>query len=107
MTCVLVCTSWAAASLFILLAEQNTNREIEFMSQRYQNLGLWSTHGTLALCGRLGLCILYIYIYLLCVWWGTHAVAQSEGLQGLHLIIYLHGGRICQLYAQLKEGLHS
>lgn len=37
----------------------------------------------------------------------THAVAQSEGLQGLHLIIYLHGERICQLYAQLKEGLHS
>lgn len=40
-------------------------------------------------------------------WWGTHAVAQSEGLHGLHLIIYLHGWRICQLYAQFKEHLHS
>lgn len=107
MTCVLVCTSWAAASLFILLAEQNTNQKIEFMSRCYQSLGLWSTHGTLALCGRLGLG----FCVRVCVcggaWWGTHAVAQSEGLHGLHLIIYLHGWRICQLYAQFKEHLHS
>lgn len=101
MTCVLVRTSWAAAaSLFILPAEQNTNQGIEFMLRRYQSPGLWRTHGTLA-CVFVRACV--------CggAWWGTHAVAQSEALQGLHLIIYLHGGRICPLYAQLKEGLNS